>query len=141
MLPIIYSALETVEVEERRALVRSFIVFVKETSEQLNKYASQPTWTFLLVKWLNSKRVEVQRIERQSRTLKLNVGVATGVDIKEHLLLKDREQELKRIKPPARSSFDPNPKYCCMPGPVVESRCCHSLQLSSMPNNQYIPPE
>jgi len=98
MLPIIYSALETVEVEERRALVRSFIVFVKETSEQLNKYASQPTWTFLLGDWLNSKRAEVQRIERQSRTLKPNVGVATGVDIKEHLLLKDREQELKRIK-------------------------------------------
>lgn len=48
VLPIMHSALKTVEVEERRALVRSFIVFVKETSEQLNKYASQPTWSELL---------------------------------------------------------------------------------------------
>ena len=40
MLPIMHSALEAIEVAERRALVRSFIEFVKETSEQLNKYAS-----------------------------------------------------------------------------------------------------
>jgi hypothetical protein len=43
MLPIMLSALETIEVTERRALVRSFIEFVKETSEQLNKYASRST--------------------------------------------------------------------------------------------------
>ena len=40
MLPIMLSALEAIEVAERRALVRSFIEFVKETSDQLNKYAS-----------------------------------------------------------------------------------------------------
>ena len=43
MLPIMLSALEAIEVAERRALVRSFIEFVKETSEQLNVYASRPT--------------------------------------------------------------------------------------------------
>ena len=45
VLPTMHSALETVEVEDRRVLVLSFIEFVKETSEQLNKYASQPTWS------------------------------------------------------------------------------------------------
>lgn len=45
VLPIIHSVLESIEVEGRRALVRSFIEFVKETSEQINKYASQPTWS------------------------------------------------------------------------------------------------
>ncbi len=44
MLPTMHSALEAIEVEDRRALVRSFIEFIKETSEQLNKYASKPTW-------------------------------------------------------------------------------------------------
>ena len=43
MLPIMLSALEAIEVAERRALVRSFIEFVKETSQQLNEYASRPT--------------------------------------------------------------------------------------------------
>jgi hypothetical protein len=43
MLPIMLSAAEAIEVAERRALVRSFIEFVKETSEQLNKYASRST--------------------------------------------------------------------------------------------------
>ena len=45
VLPTMHSALETVEVEDRRVLVLSFIEFVKETSEQINKYASQPTWS------------------------------------------------------------------------------------------------
>jgi hypothetical protein len=43
MLPIMLSALEAIEVAERRALVRSFIEFVKETSEQLNQYSSRST--------------------------------------------------------------------------------------------------
>ena len=43
MLPIMLSALEAIEVPERRALVSSFIEFVKETSEQLNQYASRST--------------------------------------------------------------------------------------------------
>jgi hypothetical protein len=43
MLPIMLSAAEAIEVAERRALVRSFIEFVKETSEQLNKYSSRST--------------------------------------------------------------------------------------------------
>ncbi|KAH8988296.1 WD40 repeat-like protein, partial [Lactarius hatsudake] len=116
MLPIMLSALETVEVAERRALVHGFIEFVKETSEQLNKYASRSTWTFVLENWYNSKRGEVDALKEKSTRLKQNVGLAINVDIKEHLLLKDREQELKRIKPPAGSSFDPDPKYCCMPG-------------------------
>ncbi|KAH9033778.1 WD40 repeat-like protein [Lactarius pseudohatsudake] len=116
MLPIMLSALETVEATERRALVRSFIEFVKETSEQLNKYASRSTWTFVLENWYNSKRGEVDALKEKSTRLKQNVGLAINVDIKEHLLLKDREQELKRIKPPAGSSFDPDPKYCCMQG-------------------------
>ncbi|KAH9033781.1 WD40 repeat-like protein [Lactarius pseudohatsudake] len=117
MLPIMLSALETVEVAECRAFVRSFIEeFVKETSEQLNEYASQPTWTFILEYWYNSKRGEVDELKEKSTRLKQNVGLAIDVDIKELPLLKDRDQELKRIKPPAGSSFDPDPKYCCMPG-------------------------
>jgi hypothetical protein len=40
MLPIMDSALKAIEVAERRELVLRFIAFVKETSEQLNKYAS-----------------------------------------------------------------------------------------------------
>ena len=43
MLPIMLSALEAIEVAERRALISSFIDFVKETSEQLNQYASRST--------------------------------------------------------------------------------------------------
>ena len=43
MLPIMLSALEAIEVAERRALISSFIEFVKETSEELNKYASRST--------------------------------------------------------------------------------------------------
>ncbi|KAH9062560.1 hypothetical protein EDB83DRAFT_2315423 [Lactarius deliciosus] len=115
MLPIILSALETVEVAERRALVRSFIVFVKETSGQLNKYALRSTWTFILENWYNSKRGEVDALGETLARLKQNVGLAINADIKEHPLLKDREQELIRIKPPAGSSFDTDPKYCCMP--------------------------
>ena len=37
MLPIMLSALEAIAVTERRALIDSFIEFVKETSEELNK--------------------------------------------------------------------------------------------------------
>ena len=40
MIPIMESALKAIEVAERHALVLKFIEFVKETSEQLNKYAS-----------------------------------------------------------------------------------------------------
>ena len=43
MLPIMLSALEAIAVTERRALIDSFIEFVKETSEELNKYASRST--------------------------------------------------------------------------------------------------
>ena len=43
MLPIMLSALEAIEVAERRALINSFIEFVKETSEELNKYATRST--------------------------------------------------------------------------------------------------
>ena len=43
MLPIMNSALEAIQVAERRALVRDFIEFIKQTSEQLNKYASRRT--------------------------------------------------------------------------------------------------
>jgi hypothetical protein len=40
MLPIMDSALKALEVADRRELVLRFIKFVKETSEQLDKYAS-----------------------------------------------------------------------------------------------------
>ena len=40
ILPNMLSALETIDVPERRALVSSFIEFVKETSEQLIQYAA-----------------------------------------------------------------------------------------------------
>ncbi|KAH9062556.1 hypothetical protein EDB83DRAFT_2520058 [Lactarius deliciosus] len=114
MLPIMLSALETVEVAECRAFVRSFIEeFVKETSEQLNEYASQPTWTFILENWYNSKRGEVDELKEKSTRLK---QIAIDVDINELPLLEDRDQELKRIKPSAGSSFDPDPKFGCMPG-------------------------
>ncbi|KAH8988299.1 WD40 repeat-like protein [Lactarius hatsudake] len=117
MLPIMLSALETVEVAECHAFVRSFIEeFVKETSEQLIEYASQPTWTFILENWYNSKRGEVDELREKSTRLNQNVGVAIDVDIKELPLLEDRDQQLKRIEPPARSSFDPDPKYGCMQG-------------------------
>ena len=43
MLPIMNSALEAIQVAERRALVRDFIEFTKETSEQLIWYASRRT--------------------------------------------------------------------------------------------------
>ena len=43
ILPIMVSALEAIEVGDRRALVRSFIEFIRETSEQLNQYASRST--------------------------------------------------------------------------------------------------
>jgi hypothetical protein len=43
MLPIMLSALEAIDVAERRALIRSFIEFIKETSEQLNQYSSRST--------------------------------------------------------------------------------------------------
>ncbi|KAI9432253.1 WD40 repeat-like protein [Lactarius indigo] len=121
VLPIIHSALETVEVADCRALARSFIEeFVKETSEQLNDYASEPAWTFILENWYNFKRGELDELREKSTRLKHNDGLAIGVDIKELPLLEDLDQELKRIKPPAGSSFDPDPKYCCMPGTRVD---------------------
>ena len=43
MLPIMISASEAIEIAERRAVVNGFVEFVKETSEQLIKYASPST--------------------------------------------------------------------------------------------------
>ncbi|KAI9432252.1 WD40 repeat-like protein [Lactarius indigo] len=121
VLPIIHSALETVEVAECRALVRSFIEeFVKETSEQLNEYASEPAWTFILENWYNFKRGELDELREKSTRLKHNAGLLIDAAIKEPPLLEDPDQELKRMMPPAGSSFDPDPKYCCMPGTRVD---------------------
>ena len=74
------------------------------------------TLAYLLDNWYNSKQGEVKALREKSTHLIKNIDLAIGVDIKEHLLKKDREQALKRIKPPTRSSFDPDPKNCCMPG-------------------------
>ncbi|KAI9438925.1 hypothetical protein H4582DRAFT_1851625 [Lactarius indigo] len=121
VLPIMHSALETVEVAECRALVRSFIEeFVKETSEQLNEYASEPAWTFILENWYNFKRGELDELREKSTRLKHNAGLLIDAAIKEPPLLEDPDQELKRMMPPAGSSFDPDPKYCCMPGTRVD---------------------
>ncbi|KAH9054868.1 hypothetical protein EDB87DRAFT_1688753 [Lactarius vividus] len=70
----------------------------------------------ILENWYNSKRGEVDALRETSARLKQNVGLAINVGIKEHLLLKDREQELKHIKPLAESSFDLDLKYSCVLG-------------------------
>ncbi|KAH9022932.1 hypothetical protein EDB84DRAFT_1564855 [Lactarius hengduanensis] len=107
MLPIMLSALETVEATERRAL---------ETSEQLNKYASRSTWTFVLENWYNSKRGEVDALKEKSTRLKQNVGLAINVDIKEHLLLKIENRSSNASSRRREVRLNPDPKYCCMPG-------------------------
>jgi hypothetical protein len=43
VLPIMVSALEAIKIRECCALIHGFIEFIKEMSEQLNKYASQST--------------------------------------------------------------------------------------------------
>ena len=43
VLPIMLSALEAIKFVDRCELLRSFIVFIKETFEQLNKYSSRRT--------------------------------------------------------------------------------------------------
>jgi hypothetical protein len=133
MLPIMQSALEVIQVAERRTLVRDFIVFVKEMSEQLNEYATRRTRGeygvslltkcvltyglvfFILENWYNSKKSEVDALRRKSTRLKQNIDLAITVDIKEEQFLAEGERMLNRIKPLARSSFDPDPKNCCMP--------------------------
>ena len=47
--------------------------------------------------------------------MKQNIDLAISVENKEQLLLADLERTLNRIKPPAGSSFDPNPRNCCLP--------------------------
>ncbi|KAI9446895.1 WD40 repeat-like protein [Lactarius psammicola] len=132
MLPIIQSASGAIEVEERRALIYSFIKFVKETSEQLHKYASRPTSSeyifyyvigptltrdpaFVLENWYNSKRGKIDLLREKSRNLRQNIDLAISIETREQQLLADRELALNRIKPLAGSSFDPDPKNCCMP--------------------------
>ena len=74
--------------------------------------------------WYSSKKDEVDALREKSTRLKQNIDLAIGVENKEQLLLADRERALSRIKPPAGSSFDPDPKNCCMPdtrADVIES--------------------
>jgi hypothetical protein len=76
----------------------------------LNRYVA-----FLLENWYNSKKDQVDSLKEKSTRLKQNVDLAITVDIKEQQLRADRERTLNRIKPPTGSSFDPDPKNCCMP--------------------------
>ena len=62
--------------------------------------------------------------------MKQNVDLAITVGVKEQQLLADRERTLNRIKPPEGSSFDPDPKNCCMPDTrtdVIESLVSFAL--------------
>ena len=70
---------------------------------------------FLLESWYNSKKGQVDELKEKSARLKQNVDLAITVDVKEQQLIADRERTLNRIKPPAGSSFDPDPRNCCMP--------------------------
>ena len=68
--------------------------------------------------------------------LKLNINLAITVDIKEQQLLADQERTLNRIKPPAGSSFDPDPKKCCMPdtrADVIQSLLSFALSEDTSP--------
>jgi hypothetical protein len=68
--------------------------------------------------------------------LKQNVDLVITVDIKEQQLLADRERTLNRIKPPPGSSFDPDPKNCCMPdtrADVIESLVSFALSEDTSP--------
>ncbi|KAF8257410.1 hypothetical protein EI94DRAFT_1758482 [Lactarius quietus] len=114
MLPIMQQALEAIEVADRCALVRGFIEFVKETSEQLNKYASRPNSVFLLENWYKSKKGEVDALREKSARLKQNVDLAISVDIEERQRLADEQRMLDRIKPPEGSFFNPDPEKCCI---------------------------
>src|SRR6266404_8582215 len=66
---------------------------------------------FMLENWYNSKRDDANALKEKSMRLKQNVDLAVTVDIKEQQLLR----ALDRIKPLTGSSFDPDPKNCCMP--------------------------
>ncbi|KAI9457354.1 hypothetical protein BJY52DRAFT_1223886 [Lactarius psammicola] len=113
MLLIIQSASGAIEVEECRALIYSFIKFVKETSEQLYKYTLWPTSTFVLENWYNSKRGKIDLLREKSRNLRQNIDLTISIETREQQLLADRELALNHIKPLAGSSFDPDPKNCC----------------------------
>jgi hypothetical protein len=89
-----------------------------------------------LENWYNSKKDQVDALKEKSTRLKQNVHLAISVDIKEQQLLADRERTLNRIKPPAGSSFDPDPKNCCMPDTragVIESLVAFALSEDPSP--------
>jgi Mrp family chromosome partitioning ATPase len=91
---------------------------------------------FLLENWYNSKKDQVDALKEKSTRLKQNVDLAITVDIKEQQLRADRERTLNRIKPPAGSSFDPDPKNCCMPDTrtdVIESLVSFALSEDTSP--------
>jgi hypothetical protein len=81
-----------------------------------------------LKNWYKSNKGEVDALREKSARLKQNVDLAISVDIKEqqrianeqqHLAneqqrLAEEQRTLGRIRPPAGSSFDPDPKNCCM---------------------------
>ncbi len=70
---------------------------------------------FILGNWYNSKKGKIDALREKSMHLKQNVDLAISIETKERQLLADRERALNRIKPLAGSSFDPDPKNCCMP--------------------------
>ena len=91
---------------------------------------------FLLENWYNSKKDQVDALKDKSTRLKQNVDLAITVDVKEQQLLADRERTLNRIKPPAGSSFDPDPMNCCMPdtrADVIESLVSFALSEDTSP--------
>jgi hypothetical protein len=95
-----------------------------------------PGVAFLLENWYNSKKDQVDALKEKSTRLKQNVHLAIGVGIQERQLLAERERTLNRIKPPAGSSFDPDPKKCCMPdtrADVIETLVSFALSEDMSP--------
>ena len=77
----------------------------------VSRSISSRNLAFMLENWYNSKRDDANALKEKSMRLKQNVDLAVTVDIKEQQLLR----ALDRIKPLTGSSFDPDPKNCCMP--------------------------
>ena len=89
---------------------------------------------FLFENWYKSKKEQVDALKAKSTRLKQNVDLAITVDIKEEQLRAVREQTLNRIKPPEKSSFDP--ENCCMPDTrtqIVETLVSFALSKDTSP--------
>jgi len=116
MLPImkLASELGAIEVAKNREQVSIFIEFILEMSEHLIKYASPANSAFILKTWYDANQGEVDRLIEKSMRLNQNSNLVVIISIKEQLLLAYEQRMLDRIKPPAGSFFDYDPKNCCM---------------------------